>query len=225
MTVPSARRKPDAPSNPFAKRWRWWYAAIADTMIAHPEWDLEQIATHLKKGYSTIQMISSTNLFNDYLAARRAQWQRVHDQALTQKLTAVASAGLDALETKLKTKKDLLPIEQLNAATLGALDRLGFAPKAQPQVTVTNNVQNNTLVQPSASSEALLAARAALRAAEATKTIEPASHSLPKQREFAMLMAESGLELDGEGNLTSDSEDGSSLTIGDGTDVPVTSER
>lgn len=220
--------RPQAPSNPYGNRWRWWYAAISDRMIAHPDWTQDQIAKDLGKSPTTISMIVSTDLFKSHFALRRQQWQEVHDQSLREKLTHVATKSLDLLTTQMEKKGDMLPIQRTHEIAMGALDRLGFAPKAGPSVVVQNNTQNN-MVAPSASVDALLEAREALRKVEQLRASTP-SRQLPKSREIDALFAESGLEPDGGDapvtqGVVIDNEDAGDFVLGDGDDIPVPSKR
>lgn len=202
----------EAPSNVYRNRWRWWYSAIADLMIAHPDWKMTDIAKELKKGVNTISMIANTDLFRAHLAQRKQQWQEIHDQALREKLTKVANASLDALVTSIEKKKDLVPIQALQSISEGALDRLGFSPKPGPQVLVQNNIQNNNVL-PSASLGALEEARAAMRQVEQLRASQPMK-TLPPNREIDLLLEENG--------LSSSADD--DLIIGDGADVSIPSE-
>lgn len=219
--------KPQAASNPYGGRWRWWYESIADRMIAHPDWTIQQIADDLKKGANTISMIVNTDLFKAHFFERKRRWQEAHDQSLRQKLTAVATNSLDLLVNQMEKKKDLVPIQQMQEIAMSALDRLGFAVKAGPQVVVNNAVQNNTIA-PSASADALLQAREAMRKVEQLRASQPASPS-PALQELDSMLVESGL-IEGEAlNVepdggTPDAED-ADLKIGDGDDAPISSEQ
>jgi hypothetical protein len=196
--------------NPYNGRWRWWYAAIADTMLSHPDWSQAEIAKHLGKNPNTVSMIANTDLFKVYFADRRRQYSEVHDAALVQRMTRLAVQGLDELSVQLEKKKDLIPIRQVAEITMGALDRLGYSPNKPSPAVVVNNT-NQTLVTPNASLGALQEAQAAMRQLEASKKAEPlavirrqhAANELLEDFEEAVLppSAEDGpsLVLDGEG--------------------------
>lgn len=157
----SSKRK----NNPFEGKWRWWYSAIADQMLAHPEWNYKEIALALDKNYTTVGMIASTDMFRAYFDARKMEMQEHQDRGLAAKLNKVASLGLDLIADRLDKKRDAVPISQLVALTESALDRLGYAPQSAPAASVQVNVsQNNQTV--AVSPAALNEAREALRLAE-----------------------------------------------------------
>jgi hypothetical protein len=193
--------------NPYEKRWNWWYSAIADLMIAHPEWTKDEIATHLKKHPGTIYLITGTDLFQAHLAERKRQWHEVHDQALLQRLGKVALQGLDVLSTQIEKKKDIVPIQQMAGITMDALDRLGYSPQKGPSVVVNNN-QNNLNVQPAASLDALEEARKAMRLLEQKRAENPLS-AIQKQNEADALLAD----------FTNEEPDGPLCLEGEATEV------
>lgn len=155
--------------NAYEGRWKWWYSAIADWMIANPDGKLADCATALNKSRATISLIIQTDLFKDYLSRRKEQWRQRHDFALVQKTTRVAEAALDSLLSNLEKKKDQVPINLLNDIASTALDRLGYSPQKQSPASVQVNVQQNAgpqIVHAAISPEALEEAREALRVAE-----------------------------------------------------------
>lgn len=156
-------------NNPYNGRWRWWYPAIADWMIRNPDGKMVDCARELGKHVNTISMIVNTDLYKDYLAKRRQEWQQTHDHALQAKLTKVAGSALDILHDVLEKKRDQVPIGQLKDIGISALDRLGYSPnKAQtPGLTVVSNGgQVNVMPVPLA---AIQEAQAAIRAAQAKR--------------------------------------------------------
>lgn len=152
-------------------RWRWWYDAIADWMIRNPGGKLSECAKELNKSYTTISMIINTDLFQDYLAKRKTEFQRDHDHAIRSRLTAVAEATLDHMLETIKKQGDQIPLKVLESLSTSALDRLGYAPSSTPSVVVNNNVDNSTKTVhlPGLSHSELTAARDLLRAAESAK--------------------------------------------------------
>lgn len=150
-------------------RWKWWYSAIADTMIRQPDWTIEQIAGSLNKSPSYLSLIINTDLFKEHLARRKAQWREDHDHAVRSKLTGVVTEGLDILLTQLKTKKDQIPMKMVVEVTTSALDRLGYAPQSGPAVVVNNN-QDNRQQTVSVTPQDLEAARQAMRQVEASRS-------------------------------------------------------
>lgn len=162
-------------SNPYNTRWRWWYAAIADRMLAHPDWNGEDIARDLGKHANTISLIMNSDLFKVYFSDRQRQFRQTHDAALVNKMTKIAGQGLDLLSDILERKKDGVPVAQIVEVTVGALDRLGYSPNKPAAAVQINNTVQNTLVTPNASLSALQEAQAAMRKLEASKTVEPVS--------------------------------------------------
>lgn len=124
-------------------RWTWWFSALADAMIRHPDKRLKDIAVMLNKSPNYISMIVNTDLFKEYLAQRKEAWRVEHDHALRAKLTDVAHHGLDIILDKLQTQKSQIPLSAAKAITESALDRLGYAPDSSPAVVVNNSVQDN----------------------------------------------------------------------------------
>lgn len=161
-------------SNPYQGRWRWWYSAIADWMIRNPGGSMRECAAELNKAYATICFIASTDLFKDYLAQRKAEWQEGHDAALRSKLTRVAESSLDAILERVQKQGDKVPIDFLTEVATSSLDRLGFGPKKDPpSVNVQVNNLNQPVVLPSVSPLALEEARAAMRRVESQRAEVP----------------------------------------------------
>lgn len=159
-------------SNPYEGRWRYWYSDIADWMIRNPGGRLIDCAVELNRHTNTISMIVNTNLFQDYLAKRRALWIEEHDAQLRAGMTDVASKGLDLLMQVMKSKGPQIPMQQLIETTNSALDRLGYSPNKQsgPTVVVNHNVgDNRTVIVPGLTAQALEEARMALRQSEEAK--------------------------------------------------------
>lgn len=150
--------------------WRWWYSAIADKMIAHPDWTQIQIAASLNKHPNTIAMIVNTDMFKEYLAQRKAAWRDDHDLAIRTRMTEVATEGLDIVLEHLRAKKSQVPLQAALKVVESSLDRLGYAPSSGPQVVVNNNPDNRqqTLVQVSPAD--LEEARQAMRLAEQSRS-------------------------------------------------------
>lgn len=172
--------------NPYQGRWNWWYGAIADVMIEEPGLKVEEIAARLNKHAKTISLIMRTDLFQEFLAQRRAEYRAGHDFALQHGLTKVAKLALEAAAEHLEKKKDQVPLATSIEAMNSALDRLGYAPKTGPQVAVQVNNDNSsrtqTVLVEGVSASALEEARAALRLAETRRGQEfdgLARHSSP----------------------------------------------
>lgn len=162
-----------APSNPYAHRWGWWYPAIADWMIANPGRRLQDCARDLNKSPTTISMIVNTDLFKDFLATRRREWESVHDFALRSKTTKVAELGLDILLESLEKKRSTVPISTLSEITTSALDRLGYSPnKPQASVQINNIQQSGGVTVVPVSVDALREAQEAIRLAQSRRAAQ-----------------------------------------------------
>jgi hypothetical protein len=158
------------PKNPYQGRWRWWYPGIADWIIRHPDGKLEDCAKELGKSYGTIAFIVRTDLFQEYLAQRRAMWQKEHDFSIVAKVTRVAEKSLDLLLDKMERQADKIPMQLITEVATTSLDRLGYAPK--PQNAVNVNVNTGTQVMMAISPAALEEARDAIRQAEEKRKLE-----------------------------------------------------
>lgn len=169
------------PSNPYEGRWRWWYSSIADWMIRNPGGHLKDCAAELRKSENTIYYITSTDLFKDYFAQRRAEWQKDHDFTIRSRLTDVAEKALDAISEKLDKQRDKVELPLLTELLTSSLDRLGFAPATGPMVQVNQYNQDNSqkVVQlpGSVTATALDEARMALRAAQSQR-LSPSPQSV-----------------------------------------------
>lgn len=160
------------PKNPYQGRWRWWYPGIADWIIRNPEGKLQDCAQELQKAYSTIAFIVRTDMFQEYLAQRRQQWQKDHDFTIVSKVTRVAEKSLDLLLDKMDKQADKIPMQLVTEVATSALDRLGYGPKAQG-ASVNVNVNNGQqVVMMPISAAALEEARDAIREAEKKKILE-----------------------------------------------------
>lgn len=157
------------PDNPYQKRWRWWYPSIADAMLRNPDHSLAQIAKDLGKSANTIYYITATDMFKDFLAQRRKQWETQHDGALVQKTMKVANSALDVLSDAIEKKRDTIPLAQLSSVAFSALDRLGYSPNkpAPPAGAVTVNAQNAQVI--AVSPDALREAQDAIRLAQSRR--------------------------------------------------------
>lgn len=161
-----------APRGTVEGRWTWWFSAIADAMIRHPDKKMKDIAAMLNKHPNYISMITNTDLFREYLAQRKAAWREEHDHALRAALTDVATEGLGIVLEHLKTKRTQIPLNAAKGVMESALDRLGYAPDSAPQVVVNTTNQDNrqqTVNLSGLSAADLEDARAALRRVEQTK--------------------------------------------------------
>lgn len=169
-------------SNPYEGRWRYWYVAIIDWMIANPGRPLKDCAAELGRGESTIYMITETDLFRTHFQQRRAAFSQAHDSELRTKMTALANKSMDILTEVLEKKRDTVPVAQLTTIAVSALDRLGYSPNKPAATGVTVNLpgSNPTLVT-SISREELEEARTAMRLAQQNRAQIPlVSQFLPE---------------------------------------------
>jgi len=151
----------------YEGRWRWWYSSISDWMIRNPGRHMTDCAAELHKNLNTITSIVNTDLFRDYHAARRREFQQGHDDAIKSKLTAVAEASLDNILATMEAKKATIPIETHVAIATSVLDRLGYGPNKTPSVVVNAGATTDNRVQVlQVNASTLEEARTALRRAE-----------------------------------------------------------
>lgn len=176
--------RPASPDdNPYEGRWRWWYSAIADYMIRNPSGSLTDCAREMGKHVNTISQIYRTDLFQEYLAQRKAKYHQEHDYAVRARLTGVVEQSLDLILEVMKTKGNQIPLQRLESIATSALDRLGYAPASSPSVAVninTDNSKKTMVVVPGLTPAALEEARAALRLAEQSKAGSSFSAPVPK---------------------------------------------
>lgn len=154
------------PKNPYQDRWRPWYSSIADWMMRNPAGTAEQCAREIGRAVNTVRYIMATDMFRDYFARRREEWQRSHDWAILSKTTQVAERALDLMSEKLEKQGDKIPMNLVTEVAVSALDRLGYAPKSTPSVQVNVNEDNRKVVMVPISTGALEEARDAIRQAE-----------------------------------------------------------
>lgn len=152
-------------------RWRQWYVDIADWMITHPGGTLTDCAKALGRHLNTVSYIYRSNTFQDYYSQRRAEHSARQDELMRHKLTGVAVKSLDVIMQKLEKQGDQIPLKFATELSMGALDRLGYAP-ASPNTSVNINTGTQQVVQIAVSAEALAEARDAMRAAEEKRAFE-----------------------------------------------------
>lgn len=183
--------------------FHWWYPAIIDRMLAHPEWTKQQIASDLGVSYSTIALVTTCDLFRAHYEKRRRELSDAHDLSIRNKLSRAANATLDKIVETVESKPvGSIPLQQLTELADTVLNRLGYgaAPASAPSpVSVHVNNDARTVV---VTRQDLEEARAALRANEQLK-LAPASVQPP-------LELEPGLAADG-----ADPAEGASAVNGD----------
>lgn len=146
-------------------RWRWWYDAIIDLLLANPDLTQGEIAKRLGKAPSTISLIMTSDTFKSHFASRRQAFSEAHDFATVSKLQKVADLALDGVIKTLETRRDKIPLGQLNTIQEKALERLGYGVQAPAKGGVTVNVNQPTNVV-QVSPEVLAGARQTLRQVE-----------------------------------------------------------
>ena len=161
-------------------RWQpqkisWWYDAILDLMLLHPEWSKKDIAADLKVTPAAIYLITNSDIFKARFAQRREEFNGRLDGSIHARLLAVADKSLAIIGDVLEKKRDSIPLPQLREIAEGALDRLGYgvsknAPPATTQVNVQVNDSRSVVVP--VTPQDLEAARLALRRSEEMKSIE-----------------------------------------------------
>lgn len=151
-------------------KMRWWYPAIADWMLRNPGGSMVQCAKDLDRSEGGLRMITSSDMFKEYLAQRRQEWQQAHDHSILDRVNRVAVKSLDLILDKMEKQGDKIPMQLTKDVAFSALDRLGYAPQSGPQVTVNTGEQKNVFV--AVTPDALEEARTALRMAEQRRGIE-----------------------------------------------------
>lgn len=152
-------------------RWRPWYSAIADYQLRNPMATIEEIATALGRGKTTIACVVASDIYKYYFAERRRDFTERHDAAITASLNRIAVASLDTLASRLETPamRDRLTTQQIRETATAVLDRLGFAPRTASAVSVNVNSGNQTVVVAPVALDRLAEARSTLRAVEAAR--------------------------------------------------------
>lgn len=151
---------------------QFWYDGIIDIMIAQPGVKLVEIARQLNKTPVTIGLITRSDMFKLRYEERRKSLAAEMDARITSKLGKVAEAGLDLTLEMLETKRGGIGVQNLKEITLGALDRLGYAPggSSSPSVVVNNHSSAQAAVASPVSAQVLAEARATMQAVEASKS-------------------------------------------------------
>ncbi len=155
--------------------WRWYYESIADWMLRNPDKTQEDCAKFFNRSPNTISGIMRSDIFRAYMAQRRREWQREHDQILTQRIGQVALKAADNILDQLDKKRDTLRLDVLTNLMGSSLEALGFGKPSAPTVQVNTMVDSstNTVTLPlSVSPAALEEARQALRLAETRRIVD-----------------------------------------------------
>jgi hypothetical protein len=140
-------------------------------MIAFPTDTPKARAERLGYHPFTIASLIRSDMFQEALRARRAQFEALLDQSIVNKVQRVAGKALDVLEKKLDKKGDMLPFKEVAETTTSVLSILGYGPKGNsggPSVVVQQNTVNGNpqQVAVAVSAEDLAGARNKLRQLE-----------------------------------------------------------
>lgn len=160
----------------MSNRWQpqkmvWWYFALVDEMIANPECTKKELAKKFNVSEVCICLVTNSDVFQAYLAERRAGNSRMLDEAIRLKLAKVADQTLGVIQKVIEKKQDSIPLSELNSLMDKTLERLGYGVKNAGLVVNSNGP---TQVVVPVSLKDLEAARAALRITEQKKLEAPA---------------------------------------------------
>lgn len=149
--------------------WRWWYASIADWMLANPNLTLAECAVYFGKNPNTISRIVNSDIYKAYFAQRRKEFESEHAAKITRRLGDVVLKSIDVIEEKLEKKRDSVPLDVLSDLMGSSLEALGFGKPAAPAVQLNQyNDHSQTVTLPTTVTPmALEEARAAIRRVEA----------------------------------------------------------
>lgn len=154
-------------------KWRYWYSAIIDLMIEHPEYTLKDIARELGRTPQTISSITGTDMFKAQLRARRDEWTEKHDAGILARTTKIAELALDGIIENLEKRRDKVPLPLLNEITDTALERLGYGTDKTPLVQVNNTNVDNSQKTVSITTSDLAEAREVMRSLEQRRNVAP----------------------------------------------------
>src|SRR5258707_8283070 len=104
----------------------WWYWALIDAMIANPECTKKELAAQFKVSEVCIHLITTSDVFNAYLAERRAGNSKMLDEAIRLKLKQTAVKVLATIQPVFEKKKDSIPLSDLTSLADKTLERLGY---------------------------------------------------------------------------------------------------
>jgi hypothetical protein len=122
------------------KKWNWWYERIADWMIANPEKTLGDCAREFNVSQSWLSQIINSDMFQDYWKMRSKEASDACLIGVREKGFAAAELALDALNKRLETQAEILPITTLLEITDVTMKRFGYGEtKKSPGPSVQNN--------------------------------------------------------------------------------------
>lgn len=159
------------------RKIQWWWEAIIDTMLAHPEEDKREIAARLRVTPQTIYNITGTDMFQLRFSERREALNKTITEQIGVLTGKVAIRALETMYEKLSVEqRDKVPLKALADITDKTLSHLGYSPRLPGQPLPAQAVQVHVTV----GSDVLARAQQRLREVEAAKTI---SHEPPLQIE------------------------------------------
>jgi hypothetical protein len=173
---------------------RWWYTALADWLIAHPEGSYKEAGAALGRSPVTIGLIARSDLFKAYLSNRQARISESLDTSISIKNSRVADKALDLVLEKLDEDAAKINLQTANEIAGAALTRLGYgASGAAVNLSVANNGGGNTYV--AVSPEVLSEAQARIRAGEHKRLERSADHVAAPPAPAAALPTHKTLDL------------------------------
>lgn len=153
---------------------KWWHEAIIDDMLVFPLDTLEVRGKRLGYSPSYLSILTNTDMFKAAYERRRSEFRTNMDVALANKTTQVAAKGLDIMLEVLEQKRTQIPFAALSETVDRTLQRLGYGVQQKgPTVQVNAGAGSQVAVLPTVTAEQLGQARAALRAVETQRSLEP----------------------------------------------------
>lgn len=147
------------------KKFNWWYDAIIDWMLQHPEGTMNECAKAMNCSFNWLSIVRNSDMFKERFAERRSQVNEMMAAALVEKTTSVALKSLTLIEDRLENQT----VEKTKLPTLieiadKSLARLGYGA---PKGGTTVNVNTAPQVGIAASQETILEARKMIRSSQA----------------------------------------------------------
>jgi hypothetical protein len=156
------------------KKIQWWWEAIIDEMLAHPEWDKRQIAAKLNVTPQTIYNITTTDMFQLRWSQRREQVSKEITEQISNLTGKVAVRALETMYDRLAVEsRDKVPLKALTSIADSTLSHLGFSPNLPGKAVPSQSVEVKVTVAP----QVLAQAQDKLRQMEAQRA--PQLQQLP----------------------------------------------
>lgn len=122
------------------KNWNWWYDRLIDWMIANPSGTMKEASQFFKTSESWLSVIKNSDMFIDRFKIRSKEASDGCLTGIKEKSMAAAEQALDALNRRLETQADVLPITTLLEVTDITMKRFGYGADKK---TAGPAVQNN----------------------------------------------------------------------------------